>query len=363
MTLHLFPLTRDSGGGVRIQHRRFVAGSLAILVASVAMNASAVTLDLDMVTIGNPGNPAFFSNNLGNVSYTYGMARYETTNSQYVEYLNAVGATNPNGIYDPQMGSDGNGGIIQSGSPGSYAYSVRVGTNPAGKAYANVPINFVTWFGGARFANWMHNGQSANPADLEIGAYTLANATSGPLVSRSPGATYALPSIDEWAKAGYHNGGMTDTSYTIFPTNNDTRPESNFVTPSTFNVANYGGTDLGAVGPLEVGSYINSRSQYGLFEMIGNIAEMTETAKSGAPTEYLAMSGSFSTRDVAIDQWSLGSLGSSSVLSNNPTAQIGFRLVAVQPVPEPGTIAIACAGLAGIAFLGWRRRRQAVDCL
>lgn len=361
MTLHCFPLTRDGGRGSRVQNRRFIAGSLAFLVASVAMNASAVTLD--MVTIGNPGNPAFFSNNLGNVSYTYGMARYETTNSQYVEYLNAVGATNPNAIYDPLMGSNGNGGIIQSGLPGSYTYSVKGGVNPAGEAYANVPINFVTWFDGARFANWMHNGQSSNPVNLEVGAYTLANATSGPIVSRNLGATYALPNIDEWAKAGYHNGGMTDTSYTIFPTNNDTRPESNFVTPSTFNVANYGGTDLGALGPLQVGSYTNSQSQYGVFEMIGNIAEMTETAKAGAPTEYLAMSGSFSTRDVAIDQWSLGSLGSSSVLSNNPTAQIGFRLVAVQPVPEPSTVAMAGAALAGLVGLAWKRRRRAVDSL
>ena len=59
---------------------------------------------------------------MGGVNYTYDIGTYETTNAQYVDFLNAVGQSNPNGIYSASMGTNTNGGIVQSGSPGSYTY-------------------------------------------------------------------------------------------------------------------------------------------------------------------------------------------------------------------------------------------------
>jgi hypothetical protein len=39
------------------------------------------------------------------------------------------------------------------------------------------PITFVSWFGVARFCNWLHNGQGSG--STKSGAYTLNGAMSG----------------------------------------------------------------------------------------------------------------------------------------------------------------------------------------
>ena len=100
-----------SGRGARMANLRAFAGCLAVAVAALASSAWAVTIDL--VTIGDPGNTAQGTSGLGAVSGTFSMARTETTNAQYVEFLNKVdqGGTNPFGIYNASMGSSANGGI------------------------------------------------------------------------------------------------------------------------------------------------------------------------------------------------------------------------------------------------------------
>ena len=108
--------TWGSGRGARLQNLRAFAGALALLVAGMASNAFAVTLD--MVSIGNVGNAPYQFSPVGDVNYAYSMSRTETTNAQYVEFLNAVGASNPNGIYNAWMGSNTNGGIVQIGFAG-----------------------------------------------------------------------------------------------------------------------------------------------------------------------------------------------------------------------------------------------------
>jgi sulfatase modifying factor 1 len=345
--------TWGSGRGARLLNTRAFAGALAFAVASVASSVLGVTLD--MVTIGNPGNAAN-SFGYGAVPYVFEMARFETTNSEYVAFLNSVGSTNPNGIYDSRMGSTGNGGIEQSGSPGSFTYSVRPGTNAMGASYADMPVIFTTWFSAARFANWLHNGQSSDPNLLETGSYTLNNAISGPIVSRNPNATFVLPTVDEWMKAGFHTGGLTSADYVNWATNSNTKPDINTATPSTANTANYGGAAGGTTGPLAVGSYTNSLSPYGLFEMQGNVAEMTETANPDNANQWTAMSGSWGTANASLSNFA-GNLGFAPTYVGGTagTAQIGFRIAAV---PEPSTYALLAAGAAGLGSLQWVKRRR-----
>ena len=339
---------------------RAFAGAAAFVVASVASTVLGVTIDLQ--TIGNPGNAPYLFNGFGDVAYTYEIGTYETSNQQYVDFLNAVGQSNPNGIYNANMGSNTNGGIVQSGAPGSYSYSVKSGTNPQGAAYANAPVLFVNWFSAARFSNWLTGGQqtgSGGVSSLETGSYTLSNATSGPLPARNPGANFVLPNMDEWFKAAFHNAaGLAATDYTLWGTGTSTQPTANVTNPLLANVANYGKTVTPTLGPLDVGAYANSLSSYGLYATMGNAAEMTQTINPSSDTMYQAMSGSWSTNPGNILAFNaiLGGGSGTFVNGTAATAQIGFRVAAV---PEPGSIALAGAGVAGLAGLQWSRRRKA----
>ena len=64
-----------------------------------------------------------------------------------------VAVADPNGLYDPALGTDQNvGNIMLSGGAGSYSYAVEAGDHP------NLPVTYVSWQNALRFANWMHSG-------------------------------------------------------------------------------------------------------------------------------------------------------------------------------------------------------------
>ena len=99
--------------------------------------------------------------------------KFEFTNAQYADFLNAVdpSGTNPNSVYNANMGTDARGGIsFTTGAACGSKYAVK--SNMGDK-----PVNFVSWFDAARVANWLQNGQGSG--DTETGAYTLGGATSG----------------------------------------------------------------------------------------------------------------------------------------------------------------------------------------
>jgi RHS repeat-associated protein len=290
-------------------------------------------IDGGLVSIGNVGNADSSTSGVGGVSYAYSMAAYETTNAQYVKFLNAVGASNPNGVYDSQMTSDANGGIVQVGTAGQFTYQVKAGLSPMNVPYANVPVTFVDWFDAARYVNWLHNGQQTNPATLEYGSYTLNGATSGPLPSRSTYASYVLPTVDEWAKAAFHTGGASSTAYMIWATNSNSQPTSNVSNTTLVNVANFGGTAGGISGLLPAGSYTNSRSTYGLYEMQGNVAEITETPNPASASQWTAMSGSWGTSTSGLSNFSMAAPPAVFVGSTDATPRIGFRIAKVTPAP------------------------------
>ena len=83
---------------------------------SLATPAFAI-VTIDYLTVGNAGNTADPATGslYGAVSYEYQIGKYEVTNAQYAEFLNAKGESNSNGIYNPSMSSYG---ITQSGSSG-----------------------------------------------------------------------------------------------------------------------------------------------------------------------------------------------------------------------------------------------------
>jgi len=222
-------------------------------------------------------------------------------------------------------------------------------------AYTNMPVLFTSWFSAARFTNWLQNGQQTNSSSMETGAYTLNNQTSGNIPSRNSGATNFLPSRDEWYKAGFYDGNTV--AYKAWPTNSNAQP-TNTVTVSNLslaNVANYGSTATPTLSPIAVGSYINTTSPYGAYDMFGNATEYTDTAGTGADGgRPQVFSGSWATTVASAGSWNSTAAGIFRS-STTVTGQIGFRVAAV---PEPATIALASVGIASLAGLDWMKRRK-----
>ena len=267
---------------------RNLALSLMMVMALSAGVAEAVIIDT--VPIGNAGNPPD-TTGFGSVPYTYRISRFEITNAEYAELLNAVAATDTHELYHSKMGTDWRSGIERSGTSGSYSYTVK-------PDMGDKPVNYITFWDAARFANWLHNGQPTGAQDngtTEDGAYTLGGVTFPPneSVSRNAGARWFLPSEDEWYKAAYYDlrsqeqgGPPSDDNYWRFATQSDVDPViaaannigdisnpgpnvANYDLGADWNGTNGNVTTVGSAGP-------ESASSYGTFDQAGNVWEWNE---------------------------------------------------------------------------------------
>ena len=96
------------------------------------------------------------------------------------------------------------------------------------------------------FSNWLQNGQPTGPegpGTTETGAYTLNGATTTAAlmaVTRNPGATWFIPTEDEWYKSAYYKGGGPNAGYWPYPTQSDNTP-SNMLPRTGTNNANFYG--------------------------------------------------------------------------------------------------------------------------
>jgi formylglycine-generating enzyme required for sulfatase activity len=308
-------------------------GSAAALL--LASSASSVTID--WVAVGDPGN-ACDPQSLdcfGSVAYPYLISKYEVTNVQYAEFLNAKAASDPLDLYSTSMAAST---ITRSGSPGSYTYAAVVGRE-------DMPANFVSFYDSLRFVNWMHNGQGSG--DTETGAYTLLGGTptpsNGSTITRNPGATIVLTNEDEWYKAAYYD--VSSSSYLDYPAGTDT-PIVCAAPGATANTANCGGV----VGDLTaVGSYTGSASPNGTFDQGGNASEWHEELYQ--PLLYRGLRGGASPNAPSL--LSAASSGGQS----NPAAEsfhFGFRVASPLPEPAAGLLILTGAALGGL-----RGRRRA----
>lgn len=344
-------------------HERVVALRVACVIAAVvitgfAANASAVTMDWS--TVGNAGNAADPLNSgdvpgIGSVSYDYRIGTYEVTNSQYASFLNAAAKSDPNGLYNRNMGSDSRGGITRSGSDGSYTYAVKANMGEK-------PVNYVSWFDAARMSNWMTNGQGLNGSsgDTESGVYTFegvgVNSISAITRDFSNPNQVFIPTEDEWYKAAYHQpfaqGGDAD-DYWLYATqsNSNSMPTVASAT-STGDVANPGqdvvNYDRGAdwnerVGNVTTVGSADSTSFYGAFDMNGNVWEWNET--------LIGSDRGLRGGSIFSDETTLRSSFRDNFFPTRDGSSIGFRLAS--PVPEPASALLLTLG----APLLLRRRR------
>jgi len=170
-------------------------------------------------------------------------------------------------------------GIIQSGLPGGYSYSVEAGREKK-------PVNYVSVFDAMRFANWMTNGKG--DGDTETGAYTLlggAPTALNYLVTRNDVAGVFLPTEDEWYKAAYYD--PLTHAYFDWPAGTDepTTCAPPGPTPNTANCDGAGGDEQLAGGAYtDVGAYTGSPSPWGTYDQGGNVYDYMETLVGNLPT-------------------------------------------------------------------------------
>ena len=240
--------------------------------------AQSPLVTIETVTVGDVNNGPDDAP-FGPVSDVYRIGKYEVTLAQYTAFLNAVAKTDIYNLWNASMESDPFvAGISRSGSQGSYSYSV-IGS-------AARPVTYVSWFDAARFCNWLYNG-ATNGADTENGSYALNGATNGNgFILKNPGATWQLPTENEWYKAAYYDPtSIIETGgYWLYAMRSDDFP-GNTIGADT-NQANFRGGNTGGYCTTpgisskvstnyltDVGAFSSSLSYYGTYDQSGNVRE------------------------------------------------------------------------------------------
>ena len=324
------------------------SGRLALAVGlMLALGATAQAVDIDWVTVGDAGNTAD-DTGYGAVANDYRISKYEITNAQYREFLTAKAAVgDPYALYNTDMAGT-YGGIDRAGSGTAgdpWVYSAKGGD----ANWDSRPVNWVSFWDTARFANWLHNGQGTG--DTESGAYI--NVGDQATFGRQPGALFFIPTEDEWYKAAYYKGGGLNAGYWEYPTKSETAPSNDLIDPDPGNNATFYDTGYTIGSPYystEVGAHENSAGGYATFDQGGNVWEWNETV---IYTDYRGVRGGSSGRNA-------DTLTASSRYFNTPTSGyfFGFRLASPSGpdvIPEPGTVSLF--GIAVAAMLRRRRRR------
>jgi hypothetical protein len=282
---------------------------LIVVCVMAAMNfASADTIrgiNINFVTIGNPGNAAFYG--YGAVSYGYRIGRYEVTNAQWNTFTAAAGAPmgSPSEAYDQSAYFTG----------------------------AQQPTNCVSWYEAAQFCNYLTSG------DKSLGAYQLGNGTIMDdciTVDRAAaisayGTAYVLPTIDEWFKAAYYK--PDGSGYSVYA-------NGQYTIPAADNGWNYYGGAY--IDPWNVGT--GTMEQNGTFDMMGNVWEWNEDCVFGTVRGFHG--GEYGDGDLFLSS----SCGPSGQYPFYDDKSVGFR---VASVPEPATLLLF--GFGGLALLRKRR--------
>jgi formylglycine-generating enzyme len=273
---------------MNVMHVNFCFAAVCVIALSISSAARGINIETVLVSdVGNVADSRFMNDGTtgyGSVSYEYRIGKYEVTNDEFAAFLNAVARNgDTHAIFEPFfMGTAYYGGIERSGGAPNSIYTVKPNMG-------NKPVNGVTAGAARRFANWLNNGQPNGnqlPGITETGAYDL---TGENWQSRSPGATWFIPTEDEWYKAAYYNPtGGPSGFYSLYATGSLAQPTAaqadavgNVSNPGV-NVANYeqaanwnnsapfgNVTTVGSAGPLSV-------SFYGTFDQSGNLSEHAE---------------------------------------------------------------------------------------
>lgn len=272
-----------------------LAAVLALAVPAMADNIRGI--DIEFVSIGNPGNAADTGGTpgCGAVGYEYRIGKYEITNAQWNAFTAVAGAPkgNPTLAYDTSV----------------YYRGVQQ------------PTNNVSWYEAAQFCNYLTSGNKS------LGAYQLG--TDGSItINRAAalsayGTVYVIPTENEWYKAAYFK--PNGSGYSLYANGLNTIPAAD-------NGWNYYG---GAYNPpWDVGT--GTLEQNGTKDMMGNVWEWNETLLSGS---YRGIRGG--SYYYGFDDDVLASSNRGYDQPYVEISQYGFRIASI---PEPCTLLLLGVG-------------------
>lgn len=301
-------------------------------------------------TIDRPGNRAATREELngwplpvsvGNVDYTYRIAKTEVTAGDWLDFVRAYSKHNPGQGFNDELTGD----FVRASTPNPRPEEWYL----AGQGLEPVPTN-MGWRFAARYCNWLHHDKADAAWAFESGAYDTSTFTVNPdgtyndQLVHSDGARFWIPTRNEWDKAMYYDPnryGDDIGGYWRFPTSSDLPPISGL--PGEGGQTN-AGNGAGEFFPLmPVGSYTNVTSPWGLFDGSGGVSEWLEDI---APEGERAARGNGAGGFVGVEAIDV-------FLSARVTYPFnGMRLASV---PEPMSVAL---GTIGLVLSVSKRRRQ-----
>lgn len=333
-----------------------VGCSLGVSISYVALaspRGAPPDYGFDFATIGAVNNRGYegehpngnWLQGRGSVSYEYRMARLEVSTGQWMEFVNAISPlmSEPFNFARPTFW----GATPVPFNPGQY----RLRDVPDA---AMVPVIGISWREAAMFCNWLHNDKDVSLAAVSNGAYDAStfrvDPETGRLLdqsTRSPGARYWIPSLDEWLKAVHFDPDAQDPEFPDegrwwdYPYGEDSEPVPG--RPGEPGAQTSAGASGSAEHPttlIPLGSYPDAQTPWGLLDASGGASEWTEEW-SGLYTRTTDGSSASNSSSVEFDViWSVSVSGA------------GLRLASA--VPTPG--ALILLGVGASAFVARRRR-------
>ncbi len=242
---------------------------------------------LEFVTITHPGNAAWVAqpndpsdqaNGRGQVNYEYKIAKTEVAGGLYNEFI-AVAFDRPQSEWIPFL------------------------NYPSVTGGSNHMVGGVTWRQAAIFCNWLTNGKATNREAFLSGAYDVSTfGIASPFGytdqrERSPGATYFLPTWDEWLKAAHYDPNKVNPDGSVggwWKYANMRDQSLVYGPPPSFGGDGTGMANAGFGLPgfnevnIPVGSYPTQLSPWGLLDSAGGTLEWMETARFHTTVDTVA---------------------------------------------------------------------------
>lgn len=259
---------------------QFLAVVAVTLAFSLPSGAQVPDYDFQWATITDVNNPVYAGGPLGqladrgSVPYDYRISRLELTSAQFLEFVNTFWESE--GIIMPAW-FIGSSGIVPS-LQGPYVlknYLPNAGM---------VPVIGLNWRVSAMYCNWLHNGKQSTLESLQDGAYDASTFHTNPdgtftdQITRSPGAKFWIPSLDEWIKAVHYDPnryGQGQGGWWESPNGTDV-PLVNGP-PGIGQTSGAGDYNWGFdPSYIPLSSYTDVQSPWGLWDASGGAQEWTE---------------------------------------------------------------------------------------